>query len=162
MKRFFVFVLILLLACNTASENKPVITADSPIKDGTTIIQKPVVDTTADMLKPSVINNKAWERKKAGGVSWLGIGTEPFWSVERKKDSVIFHLADWVNPIALKATRTINTKDSVVYIGEGPSQKLQTSIIYGECSDGMSDRKYDYSVRVVYNGETYKGCAVIF
>jgi uncharacterized membrane protein len=161
MKIFLLLLILFIAGCNESSDSAPAL-PDTVEKDKTTVIKTPEVDTTADMLDHSLINNKAWEQKKANGISWLGIGTEPFWSVERKKDSIIFQLSEWERPVVVKAKRTINSKDSVVYTAGEPSQKLQTTIIPGTCSDGMSDRKYDYAVKVTYNGQTYKGCAVIF
>jgi uncharacterized membrane protein len=171
MKLFPLLSILLLLACNDNVETTSVTTTDTTtttdtaatkVEPLTPITKTPEVSTTEDMLNPSVIDNKAWELKKKNGIAWLGIGTEPFWSVERKKDSLIFNMSEWNKPVIVKATRSINSKDSVVYVAEAPSQKLRTIIIPGQCSDGMSDRKYEYSVKVIYNGETYKGCAVIF
>lgn len=151
----------LLVACNETADPTTALPNTVEKKDSP-VNKTPAPDTRADLLNPSVINNQAWEKKKTNGIAWLGIGTEPFWSVERKIDSIIFQLSDWEKPVALKAIRTMNSKDSVVYVSELPSQKLRTVIIPDECSDGMSDRKYDYSVTVIYNGSIYKGCAVIF
>jgi uncharacterized membrane protein len=154
----------ILAACNERSDTTTLSKTDTTgtSVDTLTAVTKTPQDTkTEDMLKPSAIDNKAWEMKKANGIAWLGIGTEPFWSIERKNDSLIFQLSDWEKPVILKALRTSNSKDSVVYVSESLSQKLRTTIIPGECSDGMSDRKYDYSIKVVYNAAAYKGCAVI-
>jgi uncharacterized membrane protein len=161
MKFLFLLSILFLIACNDSSDS---LTAapDSVEREDTTIVKAPEVDSTADMLRSSTVNNEAWEKKKKAGISWLGIGTEPFWSIERKKDSIIFHMSDWEKPVVLKANRTINSKDSVVYSGRDHTEYLETRIVPGECSDGMSDRKYDYAVTVIHNGHTYKGCAVIF
>ena len=177
MKILLVFSILFLIACNDSSETATTTTTDTsttttdttivPVEQDGTAVKTPAVDTTSDMLNPSVVNNKAWERKKHAGVSWLGIGTEPFWSIERKNDTLVFQLAEWSDnkkALNLKARRLVNSKDSVVYYSEGVSgeHKIRVTLIPTECSDGMSDRKYDYSVKVIYNSEIYKGCAVIF
>lgn len=159
--RITIIILFLIFSgCNQQADNKSV-EIDSTVQDGT--ITPATEDTTADMLTHSAaVDNPAWQLRKEKGVAWLGIGTEPFWSIEKRKDSLAFHLADWQQPLVLKATRTINTKDSVVYIATNDSTKLETRILPGTCSDGMSDRVYDRFVKVIYNGQVYNGCAVIF
>jgi uncharacterized membrane protein len=166
MKILSLLSILFLIACNESSETASTTSSDTSVtrvEQEETVTKEPAVDTTADMLNPSVVDNKAWERKKENGIAWLGIGTEPFWSVERKNDTLIFQMADWDKKVLkVKANRAANSKDSVVYIGQNPEHKLQVSLLPGECSDGMSDRKYDYAVKVVHNGNIYKGCAVIF
>jgi uncharacterized membrane protein len=162
MKIITAILFVIFISCNQKAETKTE-TTDTITKDGTTATATVPIDTTADMLTHSgAVDNPAWQLKKDKGVAWLGIGTEPFWSVEKRKDSLAFQLSDWSKAIVLKSERTINTKDSVVYIASNDSTKLETRIFPGKCSDGMSDRVYDRNIRVLYNGQEFKGCAVIF
>jgi uncharacterized membrane protein len=156
-----IFIVFFFAGCNESAQTANKVKADTTVMDGTAATLH--TDTVADMLKQTDVNNNAsWSEKKKTGVAWYGTGTEPFWSIERINDSIYFQLSDWPQPRVVKVVRQINSKDSVVYIGQNDSTQIKTVIMPGSCSDGMSDRIYSHAVTVSINGRTYKGCLVVF
>jgi uncharacterized membrane protein len=160
MKYAQLLIIVFLTACNQSSESDKA-KADTTSADGTLAAIK--TDTASDMLKVSAIgSNEYWQQKKQAGFSWIGTGTEPFWNIERKNGSIYFQLSEWPKPRALIATRKINSTDSVVYLAKNDSMLIEAVIKEEKCSDGMSDRVYDHSIKVEFNKTLYKGCAVVF
>lgn len=103
--------------------------------------------------------NKVWEQKKKEGISFFGIGNEPFWSIEiGRNDSVIFKLADWQQPLRFKLTPS--KKNGTIQYSSGDS--LQVTILPTYCSDGMSDNVYPQTVKVQYKKEQFSGCGMRF
>ena len=47
-------------------------------------------------------------------------------------------------------------------ISESKKNKIIISITKQPCSDGMSEKKYNYKVEVVLNGNKYSGCAIAY
>ena len=95
---------------------------------------------------------------------FIALGNEPFWSVDILPDEQQIVLKDLsvdkvfvfayeeatVNGITWTyKTDNLDTKD-----------KLTVVITKEKCSDGMSDRTYNYSATVTINGRTLKGCAI--
>jgi uncharacterized membrane protein len=161
MKYLLAFSLVFVFSCNQSSKttNKP--ETDSVNSEDRVANVHP--DTSPDLLSPSVTNTDGFgAQEKKAGASWTGTGTEPFWYIKRVKDSIYFNQPGWKQPLALKTIRKINSKDSVVYVSRNDSTYLETVIYPGTCSDGMSDRKYDYAMKVVFNKTVFKGCATVF
>ena len=102
-----------------------------------------------------IAGNKVWREKKAEGISFFGIGNEPFWSVEIKADSVAFRLADWKESLRTSLALTRETSDSLVY---DSGDSLRITILPFFCSDGMSDHIYGHAVKVTYKNQLYQGC----
>ncbi len=116
-------------------------------------------DSSSAVIKkqPRATDNEHWKKKKAEGVDFMVIGNEPFWNLEiRNKKSLRFHLADWEQPVDIAFTGSVEK----IKINELKAQDIEVHIIPQECSDGMSDFWYDYTVSVIYKGKTYKGCGI--
>jgi uncharacterized membrane protein len=45
-----------------------------------------------------------------------------------------------------------------VYAGKDGDKDFHLDISPGECSDGMSDNRYDHVATFIYGATTYKGC----
>jgi len=111
----------------------------------------------------SALDNDVWQAKGGAGVEFYGIGNEPFWNVEvDEQKSINFHLAEWTGPQQFKTAAPQTAGDSTVYNTANDSATLRVVIYNTFCSDGMSDYIYPQSVKVLYNGQTYRGCGIKF
>lgn len=109
----------------------------------------------------SAKENDVWHAKGAAGLEFYGVGNEPFWNVEvDEQKSIAFHLAEWSKPQQFKAVAPQATPDSTLYITSNDSVLLRVVIYNTFCSDGMSDFVYAQSVKVLYNGQVYRGCGI--
>jgi uncharacterized membrane protein len=107
--------------------------------------------------------NRSWEKRKSEGVDIIGIGNDPFWSVEIDNEKfILFKLTKSEKPVIVPIEKPVITKDSTVYtvVTEGGST-LKISVSSNFCNDGISDHLYEYKMTVWYKGQMYKGCAVI-
>ncbi len=86
------------------------------------------------------------------------VGTEPFWDLKFGRGDLFFSVNDaklrgrFVRPRttrgkAVWTTRTTGGRPMIVTVTSGP------------CSDGMSERTYPLTVRVVIGPDRYEGCA---
>jgi len=107
-------------------------------------------------------NNAAWNEKKAAGVDFIGLGNEPFWSVEFDKgNSVSFNTPDRKTPLKLPWADPITTNGISEYHIQTESHKMDVSIFPQLCSDGMSDNLYEFKVVLKLNNKKYQGCGVM-
>ena len=106
--------------------------------------------------------NAAWNEKKKAGVDFIGIGNEPFWSLEIDKGkSVSFNTPNMKQPVNIGYAEPV-VKDGVTeYHMEMEGSKMDISLFPQFCSDGMSDNLYEYKVVLKYNGKKYNGCGVL-
>lgn len=106
--------------------------------------------------------NPSWKQKQNEGIDFIGVGNEPFWSLEIDNEKMImFKLADWKKPVIVSIEPPIVTKDSTVYNLSSGGSPLRITVFPRFCSDGMSDFLYQYKVAVRFKGNTYKGCGVM-
>ena len=111
----------------------------------------------------SALDNDVWRAKGGAGIEFYGAGNEPFWNIEIDEQKAIqFHLADRGAPLPFKAVQPQAAGDSTVYDTASDSATLRVVVYNTFCSDGMSDYIYSNSVKVVYNGQTYRGCGIRF
>lgn len=94
------------------------------------------------------------------------MGNEPFWQIQISEKE---NLIDFYDPMIPKTYHFNFSKATIegnktVYTTEDKanSNTIKITIINEKCSDGMSERKYNYSSEVVLNGKNYKGCAIAF
>lgn len=89
------------------------------------------------------------------------IGTEPFWNVQIRDDSVALTRPD--HPEVRNANPGVRLDgEQGVWDSNGVKEdegRLVVRLTPGVCSDGMSDRVYRFSAEVWVDGETLKGCA---
>ncbi len=104
----------------------------------------------------------SWDKKKAEGIDFVGIGNEPFWSLEIDNEKLIlFKLADWQKPVIVPIEKPVINKDSTFYSLPIEDSRWTVTIIPHFCSDGMSDFLYQYKTIVRYKGSAYEGCGVM-
>jgi uncharacterized membrane protein len=91
-------------------------------------------------------------------------GNEPFWQLQISEKE---NLIDFYDPMQQKTTHFPYSKQEIkdgILQYNSKDEKLKNNILIKikkeRCSDGMSEKQYDYSVEVVLNGSNYKGCAL--
>lgn len=88
-------------------------------------------------------------------------GTEPFWGIEVKGDSVTFNPYDLV-----PATEKITSRENALGVTEGYALMITTAttttaITTAECNDGMSDNVYTHTVLYKTPDALFYGCCNI-
>ena len=116
-------------------------------------------------MKPlqDAMQNSVWKNKVKQGVSFIGIGTEPFWNIELdNKDSLSFLVSEWKQPLRMKIDSSFNDTDSAGFIATSDSTQIRVTIFPHFCGDGMSDFVYRNKIKVQYNQQMYNGCGVLY
>lgn len=86
------------------------------------------------------------------------VGTEPFWNVKVRADGMTLARPDHPDVATGNSGVRIDGEQGVFDTTAGET-RLVLRLTPGECSDGMSDRRYGYLAEVWIDGETLKGCA---
>ena len=81
-------------------------------------------------------------------------GTEPFWSLQIRKKSLVLQRPD-ASKLTLPNDGPFMENGKVTW-AEG---KLVAFFTEAACSDGMSDKTYPFTAEVQAGQDTYKGCA---
>lgn len=122
------------------------------------ILPDSIADKNILRKKPSVIENKVWQNKKHDGISFYGIGTEPFWNLTLIWDSIIsFNQMD-EETITFNFQQPVINSDSLIFT---PAKDFNITLIHGICNDGMSDYFYDYKVILKKDSIVYSGCGFL-
>ena len=125
-----IFVLsILFVNCKPKPAKTETSTVDS------VVAKKPEVATISEA--PSTVFFKA-------------VGTEPFWGIEISDDFIKFTAKEEKDNFSLSYEEPQKAMDANVTLYRAKSDKinLEITIQQGKCSDGMSDKVFDYSVKV--------------
>lgn len=86
------------------------------------------------------------------------VGTEPFWNLKVRAGGMTLARPD--HPEVTTANPGPRADgDQGVFDASVGEQRLVLRLTPGDCSDGMSDRRYGYTAEVWIDGETLKGCA---
>ncbi len=94
---------------------------------------------------------------------FIAMGNEPFWSVDIIPAEQLIVLKDiGMNKVFVFPYRPANIGGGVFRFetSNAANEKLVIVLREERCSDGMSDRRYNYSAEVEINGRTLKGCAI--
>lgn len=94
---------------------------------------------------------------------FIGLGNEPFWSLEIIPSEKLIALKDAGNEKTYTFPYRPGKSSGISIVYESTNDKGENikAIIKKEtCSDGMSDRIYSYSMEVTINSKTLKGCAI--
>ncbi len=95
--------------------------------------------------------------------NWNISGTEPFWNIQIKNDIFLFTaLNDKIDSIYFKVNHySINNKLIKINVEDKTNKnaKLILELKENKCSDGMSDKQYQYSAVFNYNNLLFNGCA---
>lgn len=89
------------------------------------------------------------------------IGTEPFWSVEVATNTITLRQLDGPVLVFPSVPATSRNQVRAWQTRRSANEPLfELVVLPGECSDGMSDRRYPWQARVRYDGLRLAGCAM--
>ncbi len=94
---------------------------------------------------------------------FIAMGNEPFWSLDIIPSEKRIVLKDVAEEKVMEFfySPANFSGDTYQYKTTNPkNEKLEVLIRKEKCSDGMSDRKYNYSAEIRLNGRILKGCAI--
>ncbi|NBL65183.1 META domain-containing protein [Flavobacterium sp. NST-5] len=126
MKRFYIStsLVLFLMSCN---EKKSAIQPDLAIDS--------IPKTT--VVKPEKISNEPF---------FVAVGTEPFWTIELTADSLKYITPDQNHNFAMAYKESSKKKkDTLIFEAENDLRTLTLKVFKQNCSDGMSDKKFDYA-----------------
>lgn len=87
------------------------------------------------------------------------LGAEPFWGVDITPTAIKYAGVDRPEQTAPNPGPTITGTTAAYATQTVQGDRLEITLIATECSDGMSDRTYPLTARVVIGAETLQGCA---
>lgn len=87
------------------------------------------------------------------------LGTEPFWALDVDSSGLRFITPEDTSGIRLPPIAATIVADTVLWSGQTERAAIEARVWAEKCSDGMSDREYPYTSRVIIAGTTYRGCA---
>ncbi len=102
-------------------------------------------------------------RTECYNYEFIAVGNEPFWSVDiiPNERRIVFKDVGQEKALEFIYAPARVTAGAHRYEATSPGNgKLVVVIREERCSDGMSDRQYNYSAEVTVNGTVYKGCAI--
>jgi uncharacterized membrane protein len=85
-------------------------------------------------------------------------GTEPFWGGEAVGKSLTYTTPENQQGSVIAVERFAG-RNGLSLSGELDGQPFVMAVTPGDCSDGMSDRTYPYTVTLQVHGEQRNGCA---
>lgn len=86
-------------------------------------------------------------------------GTEPFWGIKVEGAALTYTTPETMDtPRQLQATRSSDAA-GLHFVGENGGTEFRLDVRREACSDGMSEREYPFSVSLLLDGKTAKGCA---
>lgn len=86
--------------------------------------------------------------------AYMALGTEPGWTLEITPSRLNYNGDYGATKIMVPNPGARAVTNGEHYV----TNRLKVEIARGECSDGMSDRRYADTVTVVADGKTVKGC----
>ncbi len=84
--------------------------------------------------------------------TYRALGNEPFWSITVASGRMTYETPE--GGFSVRTPRPRETGDGRIY----ETRRITLHIWHGECSDGMSDRRYAQTVRAVVDGRELNGC----
>jgi uncharacterized membrane protein len=85
-------------------------------------------------------------------------GTEPFWGGE-VLDGVLTYTTPENQAGEMVAVDRLDGRNGISFSGELGDRPFVMAVTPGQCSDGMSDRTYPFTVTLQVKGEQRNGCA---
>lgn len=109
-------------------------------------------------------NPGLWREKYERGIDFAAIGNEPFWSLEIDLEKMIeFRLMDEEDGSVLTpipVTEKPEAGEGIIYRVQTVSGNLEIRIMKESCVNTMSGREFPYTVTVLKDDTTYKGCGM--
>lgn len=85
-------------------------------------------------------------------------GTEPFWGGQASGKTLTYSTPENIDGTQIAVERFAG-RGGLSYSGQYQGAPFDMAITPGQCSDGMSDRTYPYTVTLSVKGEQRQGCA---
>lgn len=90
------------------------------------------------------------------------MGNEPFWQIQISEKE---NLIDFYEPMEQKTIHFEYVKsqlknEGIYYSTKNETNSIEIKIKKEKCSDGMTEKKYNYSAVVLLNDKNYSGCAI--
>lgn len=85
------------------------------------------------------------------------VGNEPFWNGEITGDRMTWSTPENIDGETIGVSRFAGN-NGLGFSGTLEGQPLQIAVTPGECSDGMSDRTFPFTVTVSLGDEQLSGC----
>lgn len=86
------------------------------------------------------------------------VGTEPFWGGEATGGTLVYSTVENQDGFEIAVDRFAGN-NGLGYSGMLEGQRFDMAITPGECSDGMSDRTFPFTVTLKIGEEQRNGCA---
>ena len=84
-------------------------------------------------------------------------GTEPFWSVEIEGDEATFRSPENLEGTSFPVERFAGL-NGISFSGRLEGESFDAMVTPGDCSDGMSERTYPYTVTISWGADQLVGC----
>ena len=85
-------------------------------------------------------------------------GTEPFWGGEVSGETLTYTTPENIDGTQIAVERFAG-RNGLSFSGTLDGADFVMAVTPGECSDGMSDRTYPFTVTLEVRGEQRQGCA---
>lgn len=86
------------------------------------------------------------------------LGTEPFWSATVTGPRMTYSTPDNIDGAPIEVTRFAGN-GGLGFTGTLEGAALQMAVTPGQCTDGMSDRLYPFTVTLLIGDAQLEGCA---
>lgn len=147
----FVPALLLLSACGTQDGPTPAPSAQASDATGA-----PPAATETEGLNPFVADPV--EDEPGFPTSFRALGTEPFWALHVSDERMRYSTPEDQEGQSVPFTREVAADREVMLKAELDGKPLVLTGRIAECSDGMSDREYPFTVELRIGNEIRKGC----
>jgi len=85
------------------------------------------------------------------------LGTEPFWNLRIESGEGVWTTPD-KQPGTRLALRRFAGNNGLGFTGTLDGKPFTAALTPGQCSDGMSDRRFPFVATIALGGETFEGC----
>lgn len=127
--------------------------------DPATAATSPLPDAAATTVEPASPAGATTSTAGAFPATFRALGTEPFWAVHVSDETLRFMTPEDQEGTVVPFTRAAAGDDEVALDAVLEGRKLHLVGRIAECSDGMSDRVYPYTITITLDDETLNGCA---
>lgn len=111
-----------------------------------------------DSSAPGDLSDKQPYAGIGAGETLRFTGTEPFWNGQARGSTLTYTTPENMDGTTITVARFAG-RGGVSFSGKLAGAPFDMMVTEGECSDGMSDRTYPFTVTLDVRGETRKGCA---
>lgn len=132
---------------------------DAPERKAATEVSQPAASEPADDPTATAAPDGASEVPGAFPASFRALGTEPFWAIHVSDGTLRYMTPENQEGTVVPFTRIPAGDGEVSLDAVLNGRKLHLAGRIAECSDGMSDRVYPFTVTVTLGDGTLEGCA---